>query len=183
LLAPHVSAAPPPQPIASDPQADAEALRRKNIAHYNAMVQRVAAMPENATITERAAKHRLDVLNVLWEDTGRFEGSSVGPNISDVTIEVELKNARQGKATRTALMPVLRHPSFSDKADQEGLRERGLRRLAGRTERGRSRAADRVVRHAQAEPRAELRRLPRPRRARHLRARRRERAVAQLNGP
>ena len=28
------------------------------------------------------------LLNVLWEDTGRWEGSAVGPNISDVTIEV-----------------------------------------------------------------------------------------------
>ena len=58
------------------------------------------------------------MLNVLWEDTGRWEGSSVGPNISDVTIEVELKNAQsenKPKRTRTALMPVLRHPNFNDR--------------------------------------------------------------------
>ena len=30
----------------------------------------------------------LQFVNVLWEDTGRYQGSSVGPNISDVTIEV-----------------------------------------------------------------------------------------------
>ena len=35
-----------------------------------------------------ASRHGLQLVNVLWEDTGRFQGSSVGPNISDVTIEV-----------------------------------------------------------------------------------------------
>ena len=55
---------------------------------------------------------RLEILNVLWEDTGRWQGS-VGPNISDVTIEVEMAT-RNGK-TRTALMPVMRHDNFTDK--------------------------------------------------------------------
>jgi hypothetical protein len=119
LLTPQALAAPSPQPIAkpiaSDATRDAESARRKNIARYNAMVHRVAAMPENAAVSARAERFQLQVLNVLWEDTGRWEGSSVGPNISDVTIEVELKSARGGRATRTALMPVLRHPNFSDK--------------------------------------------------------------------
>jgi len=48
---------------------------------------------------------------VLWEDTGRWLGSSVGPNISDVTIEVEMT---VGGKKRTALMPVIRRPNFSD---------------------------------------------------------------------
>ena len=52
-------------------------------------------------------------MNVLWEDTGRWEGSSVGPNISDVTIEVEMKDAAASR--RTALMPVMRHANFTDK--------------------------------------------------------------------
>jgi len=42
-----------------------------------------------------------------------LEGSSVGPNISDVTIEVE--GFRQGKKHRTYLMPVMRHDNFTDK--------------------------------------------------------------------
>jgi hypothetical protein len=53
----------------------------------------------------------LSILDVLWEDTGRWLGSSVGPNISDVTIEVEM--TVDGKK-RTALMPVIRRPNFSD---------------------------------------------------------------------
>jgi hypothetical protein len=112
-------AAPTVLPIASAPaeaetHEGAEKERRKRIARYNAMAQRVAGMADSQVVIERAARHQLDVLNVLWEDTGRWEGSSVGPNISDVTIEVELKSAG-GKHTRTALMPVLRHPNFTDK--------------------------------------------------------------------
>jgi hypothetical protein len=42
----------------------------------------------------------LQLLNVLWEDTGRWEGSSVGPNISDVTIEVQMDDARGGTRPR-----------------------------------------------------------------------------------
>ncbi|HEX5058545.1 MAG TPA: hypothetical protein VFV99_04250, partial [Kofleriaceae bacterium] len=49
----------------------------------------------------------------LWEDTGRWLGSSVGPNISDVTIEVE--GYRNGKEHHTYLMPVMRHDNFTDK--------------------------------------------------------------------
>jgi hypothetical protein len=82
------------------------------LARYDAMVRRVADMPNSERVVARSSRHGLDVLNVLWEDTGRWEGSSVGPNISDVTIEVELKNT--GRRTRTALMPVLRFPNFSD---------------------------------------------------------------------
>jgi hypothetical protein len=120
LIARPGSAAPTVLPIATAPSIepqtpeDAEKARRKQIARYNAMAQRVAGMPDNDAVIRRAARHQLDVLNVLWEDTGRWEGSSVGPNISDVTIEVELKSP-SGKHTRTALMPVLRHPNFSDK--------------------------------------------------------------------
>jgi hypothetical protein len=92
--------------VASDPTADA----KREAARYAAIVRRVEAMIENDRVHTRAARHGLQVLNVLWEDTGRYLGSSVGPNISDVTIEVQMKRGRQ-----TALMPVLRHPNFSDK--------------------------------------------------------------------
>lgn len=60
-----------------------------------------------------ASAFGLNLINVLWEDTGRWEGSSVGPNISDVTIEVE--GFRKGKTARTYLMPVMRHDNFTDR--------------------------------------------------------------------
>lgn len=82
-------------------------------AAYVTMVRKVAAMPNDSRVTSLARRHKLDVVNVMWEDTGRYQGSSVGPNISDVTIEVEMKNGR-GRST-TALMPVMRYPNFTDK--------------------------------------------------------------------
>jgi len=80
---------------------------------YEKMVQKVAGMIENERAYSLAAAQKLQILNVLWEDTGRWEGSSVGPNISDVTIEVE--GYRNGKNHRTYLMPVMRHDNFVDK--------------------------------------------------------------------
>ncbi len=80
---------------------------------YDRMVQKVANMVDDERAYNVASAYGLSLLNVLWEDTGRWEGSSVGPNISDVTIEVE--GAKVGKKARTYLMPVLRHDNFTDK--------------------------------------------------------------------
>lgn len=76
---------------------------------YADVVADVANMVSDSELTSMVAAKGLGVLNVLWEDTGRWEGSSVGPNISDVTIEVE---AAPGQ---TYLMPVIRNDNFNDK--------------------------------------------------------------------
>jgi hypothetical protein len=75
-------------------------------------VDRVAGMVSNLEAQALASRHGLQLLNVLWEDTGRWQGSALGPNISDVTIEVV---AGEGDRRKLALMPVLRFPNFSDK--------------------------------------------------------------------
>ncbi|MEZ4404597.1 MAG: hypothetical protein R3B06_31545 [Kofleriaceae bacterium] len=72
-------------------------------------VAAVADMVDDEGMTELVNRAHLDLVNVMWEDTGRWEGSSVGPNISDVTIEVE---AAPGQ---TRLMPVIRNANFADK--------------------------------------------------------------------
>lgn len=85
---------------------------------YGEVVQRVASMTSDGEAQRLAAEHGLQVLNVLWEDTGRWQGSSVGPNISDVTIEVTHSSAgpsENGGARGAALMPVVRFPNFEDK--------------------------------------------------------------------
>ncbi len=76
-------------------------------------VERVANLVSDAAAQRLAAAHGLQFVNVLWEDTGRHQGSSVGPNISDVTIEV-VDGAGRGR--RQALMPVLRFPNFADRS-------------------------------------------------------------------
>src|SRR5512138_447950 len=75
-------------------------------------VERVANMVSDGEAQALASRHGLQLLNVLWEDTGRWQGSSVGPNISDVTIEVV---SGDGKGRKLAVMPVLRFPNFSDR--------------------------------------------------------------------
>jgi len=73
---------------------------------------RVAGMVADPEARALAARHGLQILNVLWEDAGRWQGSALGPNISDVTIEVA---SRDGRGRRTALMPVIRFPNFADR--------------------------------------------------------------------
>jgi hypothetical protein len=90
----------------------APAQPRSAPAAYDAVVHRVADMVSDGEAQALASRHGLQLLNVLWEDTGRWQGSSVGPNISDVTIEVVSGN---GAGRTLALMPVLRFPNFSDR--------------------------------------------------------------------
>jgi len=79
---------------------------------FTAVVDRVAGMVSDPQAQALAQAHGLQLLDLTWEDTGRFQGSSVGPNISDVTIEVV---SDDGAGRKLALMPVLRFPNFSDR--------------------------------------------------------------------
>jgi hypothetical protein len=76
------------------------------------VIANVAGMVNDPEAQALAQKHGLQILNVLWEDTGRWQGSSVGPNISDVTLEVVDDTGGQ---KHSALMPVIRPPNFTDK--------------------------------------------------------------------
>lgn len=82
---------------------------------YRRAVERTAQMASQPEAHRLANQHGLDVLNVTWEDTGRYKGSAVGPNISDMTIQVVLPDERGGNYQSHA-MPVIRFPNFSDKA-------------------------------------------------------------------
>ena len=77
-------------------------------------VERTAAMVHDAEARRLAKQVGLDILSLTWEDTGRYKNSAVGPNISDMTIQVA---ARQpGLRGQTVhCMPVIRYPNFSDK--------------------------------------------------------------------
>jgi hypothetical protein len=87
-------------------------LTASSVAPFGASVDRVAGLVSDPAAQRLASDRGLQFVNVLWEDTGRFEGSSVGPNISDVTIEVV---EGEGRHRRQALMPVLRFPNFADR--------------------------------------------------------------------
>ena len=81
---------------------------------YRNAVTRTANMAGDAKAQRLAQKHGLQVLNLTWEDTGRYQNSSVGPNISDMTIQVATRAKPSGPLS-VAAMPVIRFPNFSDK--------------------------------------------------------------------
>ena len=81
---------------------------------YARAIALTAAMQGSDEAQRLADKRGLRILDITWEDTARFKDSSVGPNISDMTIQVPHKDSRTGKLKVTA-MPVIRYPNFSDK--------------------------------------------------------------------
>jgi hypothetical protein len=86
--------------------------KRMATPSFAAAIQAVEQMPMDGALQQRTSRMGLQVLNVLWEDTGRNLGSSVGPNISDVTLQVYEPTPR-GDVTH--LLPVIRFPNFTDK--------------------------------------------------------------------
>ena len=86
---------------------------RESQRAFRTTINAVTRMPDNGALQAKASRLGLRFLNVLWEDTGRFGGSSVGPNISDVTLQV--REDLGGDTFRTHLLPVLRAPNFSDR--------------------------------------------------------------------
>ncbi|MBS1704713.1 MAG: hypothetical protein JST40_02480 [Armatimonadetes bacterium] len=86
--------------------------RSKPDEGYLQAVERTASMVGNDEVRSAFAQHKLDLLNLTWEDTGRFKNSAVGPNISDMTIQVGIKQSN-GRF-EAHLMPVIRFPNFSD---------------------------------------------------------------------
>jgi hypothetical protein len=80
---------------------------------YARVVDKVANMVSDGDLMSRVRRRRLDLVNVMWEDTGRAEGSSLGPNISDLTLQVRRKDERN--QFHAAVMPVIRFPNFTDK--------------------------------------------------------------------
>jgi hypothetical protein len=60
-------------------------------------------MVSDPKATALANQHGMRIMDVTWEDNGRTKGSSWGPCISDMTLQVE-----------TQRLPVIRQPNFED---------------------------------------------------------------------
>ncbi|MEL7330869.1 MAG: hypothetical protein AAFN12_01405 [Cyanobacteria bacterium J06560_2] len=80
---------------------------------YGQVIERTKSMLRDPEAQRLAAEKDLQIMDVTWEDTGRYDNSAVGPNISDMTIQVEHRDPRTGEAA-LHLMPVIRYPNFSD---------------------------------------------------------------------
>ena len=87
------------------------AVTASGSASFERAVSNVAEMVWNSKITEIATEFGLNVVNVTWEDTGRYGNSCWGPNISDLTIQVH--HGDRDSETLTC-MPVIRYPNFHD---------------------------------------------------------------------
>lgn len=85
----------------------------KDYNEYGSVIERTKSMVRDPEASALAAERGLQILDITWEDTGRYDNSSVGPNISDMTIQVEHRDPRSGEA-QLHLMPVIRYPNFSD---------------------------------------------------------------------
>lgn len=67
------------------------------------VLQMVTEMPFSRSSRDIAGKYGLDIQLVAWEDNARYENSSWGPCISDMTLQVE-----------GSMMPIIRSPNFTD---------------------------------------------------------------------
>jgi hypothetical protein len=80
-------------------------------AGYSKVVDRVSEMTWDSGLSRMLSRYGLNVVNVTWEDTGRYSGSVWGPNISDLTIQVQHGDDDNRRCTP---MPVIRYPNFHD---------------------------------------------------------------------
>jgi hypothetical protein len=101
--------------LSSLPAPDAESADElAEYLHYHQVITLTEQMVGNAEAQSLASRYGLQILNITWEDTGRFKGSAVGPNISDMTIQVQELDPRNEQFA-LHLMPVIRFPNFSDR--------------------------------------------------------------------
>jgi hypothetical protein len=80
---------------------------------YEDVIRLTEGMVGDQESQRLAHQHGLQILNLTWEDTARFKGSAVGPNISDMTIQVQRAVPGTDDYELTC-MPVIRYPNFSD---------------------------------------------------------------------
>ncbi len=112
------AAAPPPSP-AAPALLDPRGPSCPSDPSYISAIQRTSDMIWDEDALRLAQEYGLDLVNLTWEDTGRYYNSSVGPNISDLTIQVQHQlpstslRAGSGDCALT-LMPVIRYPNFTD---------------------------------------------------------------------
>ncbi len=82
-------------------------------ATYEDVIRLTEGIVNDRRCQELARRHGLRVLNLTWEDTARFKNSAVGPNISDMTIQVQ-RPVPGTDRHELACMPVIRYPNFAD---------------------------------------------------------------------
>ena len=105
------------KPIASEGATSDEpdwGIKDPSVGHeYARVIDKVANMVSDADLRQRVARRKLSIVNVAWEDTGRAQGSALGPNISDLSLQVRRRDEHGQFAA--SVMPVIRQPNFTDR--------------------------------------------------------------------
>ncbi len=99
--------------IASNDDSDWGIKSPSDNAEYARTIDRVANMVSDSGLSQRVSRRNLSLVNVMWEDTGRAQGSSLGPNISDLTLQVRRRDDNGN--FQQSIMPVIRPPNFADR--------------------------------------------------------------------
>ncbi|HSO40159.1 MAG TPA: hypothetical protein VLT33_46855 [Labilithrix sp.] len=81
---------------------------------YGRVIGKVANMVSDSDLAQRVRRRNLALVNVAWEDTGRAQGSALGPNISDLSLQVRRRNPNG--QFESSIMPVIRPPNFTDRS-------------------------------------------------------------------
>lgn len=113
VSSPQAAAAPSVSSPADPENETPRIVLRQQFDAYQQVIERTRSMIYDAEATTLARRWGLNILDITWEDTGRYDNSSVGPNISDMSIQVQTQDPDTGDY-RLSLMPVIRHPNFTD---------------------------------------------------------------------
>ena len=74
------------------------------------LLNKISKISYDRNLKTLAKSHGIDIMNVAWEDTARNSGSCFGPNISDMTLNVDGTN-----------MPIIRKPNFADVSSDKNI--------------------------------------------------------------
>jgi hypothetical protein len=80
---------------------------------YARVIAKVTSMVSDSDLSSRVRRRNLALVNVAYEDTGRAQGSVLGPNISDLTLQVRRRDPNG--QFESSIMPVIRPPNFVDR--------------------------------------------------------------------
>ncbi len=80
---------------------------------YKRVIAKVTNMVSDPDLASRVRRRQLALVNVAYEDTGRAQGSVLGPNISDLTLQVRRRDPNG--QFESSIMPVIRPPNFVDR--------------------------------------------------------------------
>ena len=98
---------------ATDDEPDWGIKNPSDAQEYSRVIGKVANMVSDADLAQRVRRRNLALVNVAWEDTGRAQGSALGPNISDLSLQVRRRDP--SGQFESSIMPVIRPPNFADR--------------------------------------------------------------------